>query len=486
MISVTPSQGFNGSVAVTIAGLPAGAAAKPAAALSIDSGTSQSLTVVTSDSTPTGSATLTLTATSGSLSHRTTITLTTTPAVTTSQSGTVLYLQANANGHSARIGVDTHWGGAITDVTYDGVSMVNAHDPGREVQPAFYDGADQYPWPDINTSYGWDPVLAGDFHGNGTPVEGQQVTAGSLYTRATPLQWYPDSFGGSASMPVPSDLTVEQTITLAPGTDIAFQIHYRLTHNGTDTHYNTGQEFPAVYLNAAYTTLVYYTGVNPWTGAALTQTPVPLSSDPALVVFTPELWAALVDSNGMGLAVYVPGQYPRTGAAAFPSTGMGPTDNATVYMNAMTSLTFTPGNVIEADMYLVPGQAASARAAIYAIHHSLPASDMFTPLATTDVPAPGAAISGPSASVAGWAFDNVAVDFVQIYVDGTLRGTATLGGSRPDVAAAYPHIAPENSGWNYALDTTALSNGPHSLSVHARDVTGNEALVPPLAVTVSN
>jgi hypothetical protein len=74
-------------------------------------------------------------------------------------------------------------------------------------------------------------------------------------------------------MPVPSDLTVEQTITLAPGTDLAFQIHYRLTHNGTDTHYNAGQEFPAVYVNAAYTTLLYYTGSNPWSGAALSQTP---------------------------------------------------------------------------------------------------------------------------------------------------------------------------------------------------------------------
>jgi hypothetical protein len=486
MITVTPTHGFNGTVAVSISGLPAGAVAKPAGTVSINSGASQSLTVATSDSTPTGSATLTLTATSGSLSHQTTITLTMTPAVTTSQSGTVLYLQAHANGHWARIGVDTLWGGAITDVTYDGVSIVNAHDPGREVQPAFYDGADQYPWPDINTSYGWDPVLAGDFHGNGTPLQSQQLTAGSLYTRAAPLQWYPDSFGGSASMPVPSDLTVEQTITLAPGTDLAFQIHYRLTHNGTDTHYNAGQEFPAVYVNAAYTTLLYYTGSNPWSGAALSQTPAPPSGDPGLGVFTPEQWAALVDSNGMGLAVYVPGQYARTGATAFPSTGTGPTDNATVYMNAMTILTFTPGSVIDTDMYLVPGPATAARAAIYALHRSLPASDIFTPAATIDVPAPGSVISGTSASVAGWAFDNVGVDSVQVYVDGVLRGTATLGGSRPDVAAAYPYVAPDNSGWSYALDTTALSNGPHSLSVHVRDVTGNEALVPPLAISVSN
>src|SRR5262249_33302809 len=125
-ISVTPSNGFNGNVSVTITGLPAGAVANPAGALSVNSGSPQSLTIETSDSTPTGSVTLTLNATSGSLSHKTTIKLTTTPAVTTSQSGTVLYLQAIANGHSARIGVDTRRGGAITDLTYDGVSIVNA------------------------------------------------------------------------------------------------------------------------------------------------------------------------------------------------------------------------------------------------------------------------------------------------------------------------------------------------------------------------
>jgi hypothetical protein len=103
-----------------------------------------------------------------------------------------------------------------------------------------------------------------------------------------------------------------------------------------------------------------------------------------------------------------------------------------------------------------------------------------------DVPAPAAVISGAAVSVAGWAFDNVAVGSVQVYVDGLLRGTATLGGSRPDVAAAYPQVAPNDSGWSYVLDTTTLSNGPHSLAVQARDVSGNEAALPPRTVTVSN
>jgi hypothetical protein len=54
------------------------------------------------------------------------------------------------------------------------------------------------------------------------------------------------------------------------------------------------------------------------------------------------------------------------------------------------------------------------------------------------------------------------------------------------VAAAYPHVAPDDSGWSFALDTTTLANGPHSLTVRVRDLTGNEAALPPRAITVSN
>jgi len=153
-VTVQSSNGFSGSVSVAITGLPASAATNPAGPLIVSAGSSQSFTVLTSGSTPTGNATVTLTGTSGSLSHMTTVVLTTTPAVSTSQSGTLLYLEARANGHTARIGADTKWGGAIVDVTYDGNSIVNAHDTGREIQPAFYDGADQYPWPAINKNYG--------------------------------------------------------------------------------------------------------------------------------------------------------------------------------------------------------------------------------------------------------------------------------------------------------------------------------------------
>jgi len=195
-VTVKSSNGFSGSVSVAITGLPAAAATNPAGPLIVGAGSSQSFTVLTSDATPTGNATVTLTGTSGSLSHMTTVVLTTTPAVSTSQSGTLLYLEAHANGHTARIGADTKWGGAIVEVSLDGINFVNAHDTGREVQPALYDAAAQYGAQ--CAQYGWDPVLAGDFYDHGSQVSSHSLAAASLYTKTIPVQWCPDQFGGGA------------------------------------------------------------------------------------------------------------------------------------------------------------------------------------------------------------------------------------------------------------------------------------------------
>ena len=71
-VTLSPANGFSGSVALSATRLPAGASAtfspNPAT-------TSSSLTVQTSSSTPPGTYTLTITATSGSLSHSTTASL---------------------------------------------------------------------------------------------------------------------------------------------------------------------------------------------------------------------------------------------------------------------------------------------------------------------------------------------------------------------------------------------------------------------------
>src|SRR5690348_2433794 len=63
---------------------------------------------------------------------------------TTSQQGSRLVLQNQTRTETVRLGLDTAWGGSIVEVSLNGTNFVNAHDTGREVQPAFYDGNAQH------------------------------------------------------------------------------------------------------------------------------------------------------------------------------------------------------------------------------------------------------------------------------------------------------------------------------------------------------
>jgi hypothetical protein len=395
-----------------------------------------------------------------------------------SQSGTVLYLQSHAGGHTARIGLDTNWGGAIVEVSLDGTNFVNAHDTGREVQPAVYDAAG------AAGANGWDPVLGGDKYDRGSPILVQNLGAGLLYTSATPLQWNPDAFGGGLNAPVDSDMTFEQTVTLAPDAPLGFKLHLKLAHNGTDYHYVTQQEFPAVYVNSAYTTLAYYGGTAPWTNGASTMVPVGTTD---FSVYAPELSAALVDANNQGLTVFVPGSYPSWITTYFPqSGGSGPMGDATVYMRPISVFNFGPGEFIEGDVYLIPGDATAARSIVYGLHQSVPTAYLAAAFGTIDAPAVNANISGTSYITSGWTIGGVPVTSVNVYVDGALKGSATLGTPRPDVVAAWPAIAQVNCGWDYSLDTTKLVNGAHTVDIHIVDSSGREELLPPVPVTVSN
>ena len=66
-----------------------------------------------------------------------------------------------------------------------------------------------------------------------------------------------------------------------------------------------------------------------------------------------------------------------------------------------------------------------------------------------------------------------------------MAGTATYGGSRPDVGNDWPH-APTNIGYSFTLNTAAYFNGAHVISVRGTDTTGNVAVFPDVPVTIQN
>jgi hypothetical protein len=95
-------------------------------------------------------------------------------------------------------------------------------------------------------------------------------------------------------------------------------------------------------------------------------------------------------------------------------------------------------------------------------------ADTTPPTVSISSPASGATVSG-TLQVTASASDNVAVKNVQLKVDGANSGAA-------DTSSPY----------NFSLDTTALSDGAHSLTAVATDTSGNQATSAAVSITVSN
>ncbi|WP_413307053.1 Ig-like domain-containing protein [Bacillus sp. 1P10SD] len=99
-----------------------------------------------------------------------------------------------------------------------------------------------------------------------------------------------------------------------------------------------------------------------------------------------------------------------------------------------------------------------------------------------ETPTAGSTISGLS-KVQGWFLDESGVSKIEILVDGKSVGAAEYGIARPDVAKAYPLYQNANSGYQYNLDTTSLTNGQHTVTVKE---TGNNGTTTVLSNTVVN
>jgi hypothetical protein len=95
--------------------------------------------------------------------------------------------------------------------------------------------------------------------------------------------------------------------------------------------------------------------------------------------------------------------------------------------------------------------------------------DTTAPTVSITAPSAGATVSGSSVSVTANASDNVAVAGVQFKLDGV-----NLGGE--DTSSPYA----------VTWDTTAASNGSHTLTAVARDAAGNNTTSASVGVTVSN
>jgi archaellum component FlaF (FlaF/FlaG flagellin family) len=96
-----------------------------------------------------------------------------------------------------------------------------------------------------------------------------------------------------------------------------------------------------------------------------------------------------------------------------------------------------------------------------------PPPDTTLPSVSLTAPTAGATIAGPM-TISANAADNVAVDHVDLLVDGTTMGTI------------------KNAPYQISFDSTSLTNGAHTISARAVDSSGNERATTPISLTINN
>ncbi len=423
-ITVNPKNGFTGSVDIKLQGVPQEVTPSPSSSFSLAAGASQAVAFNVSTSTTGGTSSITVAATSGALSHNGNfgLTLLPPPLIHTFDTGTMLFLETDTATETTRVGLLKSWGGSITEVSLNGTNYVNSDDPGRQIQTSLWDGDANY-----TPNWGYNPIEAGDHFFQGSPLLANTLLPDSIYTKTQPIQWAPENFGGGPGNPVLGDAYIEKWISVVPGYNRVFKVHYKITHFGTDTHTEALQELPVAYVNPNITNFLYYGGSAPWTNGALT--PFAAPGQCCAHVHTPEQWGAYVDSKNTGLALYTPGQFPQIQVFnAF----------STLQLTPLCPFSWGPGTVLEFDTYILAGPV-----------------------------------------------DQSQVASVTVLVDGSVVASATLGISRPDVTAIFPD-APTNTGFQYSLDTTKFPNGSHAIIVKASDVNGKVATFKTAQVTISN
>ena len=84
--------------------------------------------------------------------------------------------------------------------------------------------------------------------------------------------------------------------------------------------------------------------------------------------------------------------------------------------------------------------------------------------------------------ITGFAIDEVRIDHVEIWIDGTYIGNAIYGFTSPEVVDRYPWLPvslTREAGYEFDLDTVAasLADGEHSLVVWTEDRFGGRNII---------
>ncbi|MEM3493128.1 MAG: hypothetical protein QXD15_02090 [Thermoplasmata archaeon] len=263
-----------------------------------------------------------------------------------------------------RVCVNLEWGGAICEIRYSGVNLIDAHDTGRLIQLSLYAGGEYYNYTDCtDPNWGWNPVQGGDKYNHGSPVLAYYNRGYEIYIKTTPYEWNPDNKGGGPNTPVLSDVIFEQWVMFGPNPNV-LKVRYRVTTLSTAERGVTGQEFPCIYTNPILNKLVVYEGNNPWTYDALSVYDLPIHPNPAVAVETAEYWVALKNESGLALGIY-----SENLCSSFLGLGF-PASVGTSYFRGNRVFSLHGSGVVEDEWYLIVGEINEVRSEIYALHEN--------------------------------------------------------------------------------------------------------------------
>jgi hypothetical protein len=466
-VSVTGENGFTDNVTLSITGLPAGTTSLPASPFTVTAGARQNVAVNAPMATAVGNFSLQVGGTSGSSSHNAQVGLTVLPVIKTYDTGDMLYLETDTSTETTKLGLRKAWGDSIVEVSLNGTNYVNSDDPGRQIQTSLWDSNANY-----SSSWGYNPIEAGDHFFDGSPALAATLNPDSLYTKTQPIQWAPENFGGGAGAPVLGDAYVEKWLSVVPGYNKVFKLHYKITHFGTDSHADAPQELPVMYVNPIVSNFFYYGGNAPWTNDALSQFTMPGGC--CAYLYTPEDWGAYVDNTNTGIALFTPGQYPDS---------KGFNAGSALQFTPTCPYSWNPGSVLEFNTYILVGSLNESRGAINEMHKQETGPSPLTPFGYFNPP-PNP-LQGTALLLQGWVWSLVGISSVDVFIDGSKIGSATYGIADPGVGTVFPG-APANVGFQYSLDTTKFTNGNHTMTVKAADVNGKVATFSTAQVNISN
>jgi len=241
-----------------------------------------------------------------------------------------------------RVGLLRSHGGAIAYLSARNsvFNALNHYDYGRLVQQSYYGDKDDSRWGDKPWRY--NPVQGGDSKGNAAKIVDFRSTDTTAYAKTVPRHW--------ASGQLLEDCTMEQWVELDGP---VVRVRFKFTYNGLKSHKPWHQEVPAVFISPQLSTLVAYTGQEPWTGKALTHKK---PGWPNEQVVLSENWAAFVDEDGNGIGVYVPG---TTEATTYRFKGGSGSDCS--YIAPLRTFALTPGLSFSYYAYFTLGNADTIR-----------------------------------------------------------------------------------------------------------------------------